>query len=225
MRLLLIEDTPRLRELLIESVHAAGWRIDAFGTCAEAEEALSTTAYDLLLLDLGLPDGDGIELIRALRRQGRRMPILVLTARSAVDERISGLDAGADDYLVKPFNHGEFLARCRALLRRSPEAAPPVLTAGRLVFDPAAGVLTCEGRDLGLTPRERTVAEILMREVGRAVPKRKLEHALSEFGDDISTNAVELAISRLRKKLNAVEPGAALETIRGLGYLLRELNE
>jgi len=225
MRLLLIEDTPRLRELLVESVHAAGWRIDALGTCAEAEEAIATTSYDLLLIDLGLPDGNGLELIRALRREGRRTPILVLTARAAVDERIAGLDAGADDYLVKPFNHGEFLARCRALLRRSPETAPPILTAGGLVFDPAAGVLRCRNQDAPLTPRERTIVEILMRDAGRVVPKRKLENALSEYGDDISTNAIELAVSRLRKKLATLESGAALETIRGLGYLLRELKE
>ncbi|HUO55199.1 MAG TPA: response regulator transcription factor [Rhodoblastus sp.] len=222
MRLLLIEDTPRLRELLIEGVHAAGWRIDAFGTLAEAEEAVATTPYDLLLIDLGLPDGDGLDLVRALRRDGRRTPILLLTARGAVDERIAGLDAGADDYLVKPFNHGEFLARCRALLRRSPETAPPVLTAGRLTFDPASGAMTCDGEETPLTPRERAIMEILMRDVGRAVPKRRLEHALSEFDDDMSTNALELAISRLRKKLAGFESGAALETIRGLGYLLRE---
>ena len=223
MRLLLIEDTERLRELLIESVHAVGWRIDAFGTVAEGEEAIATTHYDLLLLDLGLPDGDGLDLIRALRRNGVRTPILAMTARGAIDERIAGLDAGADDYLIKPFNHGEFLARCRALMRRSPETAQPVLTAGRLVFDPAVELSTCAGQEIPLTPRERAVAEILMREVGRAVHKRKLEHALSEFGDDISTNAVELAISRLRRKLGAYESGAALETIRGLGYFLREL--
>lgn len=223
MRVLLIEDTPRLRELLIESVHATGWRIDAFGTVAEGEEAIATTSYDLLLIDLGLPDGDGLDLIRALRRNGVRTPILAITARGAVDERIAGLDAGADDYLIKPFNHGEFLARCRALLRRFPETALPVLTAGRLAFDPASGGLTCAGEDVPLTPRERAIAEILMREVGRTVQKRKLEHALSEYGDDISTNAVELAISRLRKKLGSYDSGAALETIRGLGYLLREL--
>lgn len=225
MRLLLIEDTPRLRELLIESVHAAGWRIDAFGALAEAEEAVANASYDLLLVDLGLPDGDGLDFIRALRRQGHRTPIIVLTARAAIDERIVGLDAGADDYLVKPFNHREFLARCRALLRRSPETAPPVLVVGQLAFDPAAGALTCAGEETPLTPRERTIMEILMREVGRAVPKRKLEHALSEFGDDMSTNAVELAVSRLRKKLAAFESGAAVETIRGLGYLLRELKK
>lgn len=225
MRLLLIEDTPRLRELLIESVHAAGWRIDGFGTVAEAEEAFATTPYELLLIDLGLPDGDGLDFIRARRREGCRTPILVLSARAAVDERIAGLDAGADDYLVKPFNHAELLARCRALMRRSPETVLTVLAAGRLGFSPATGVITCGREEVPLTPRERTIAEILMRDVGRAVQKRKLEHALSEFGDDISTNAVELAISRLRRKLGSYDSGTVLETIRGLGYLLREIKE
>lgn len=223
MRLLLIEDTPRLRDLLVETVHAVGWRIDAFGTVADGEAAVATTSYDLLLIDLGLPDGDGLELIRALRARGVHAPILALTARAAIDERIAGLDAGADDYLVKPFNHGEFLARCRALLRRAPGPSAPILAAGQLVFDPATGALTCGGGEVPLTPRERAVAEILMREVGRTVHKRKLEYALSEFGDDMSSNAIELVISRLRKKLAVHEPGAALETIRGLGYLLREL--
>ncbi|WP_374547736.1 response regulator [Rhodoblastus sp.] len=223
MRLLLIEDTARLRDLLAESVHDAGWRIDSFGTLADGDAAIATTAYDLLLIDLGLPDGDGLDFIRALRRNGLRTPILALTARAAIDERIAGLDAGADDYLVKPFNHREFLARCRALLRRAAETAAPHLTAGRLAFDPATGLLACADQDVPLTRRERAIMEILMREVGRAVQKRRIEHALSEFGDDISTNAVELVISRLRRKLGSYPSGAALETIRGLGYLLREL--
>ena len=120
MRLLLVEDTERLRELLTDAVHGAGWRIDAFGCLADAQEAIATSTYDLLLIDLGMPDGDGIDLIRAIRRDGVKTPVLVLTARGAIDDRIVGLDAGADDYLVKPFNHREFLARCRALLRRAP---------------------------------------------------------------------------------------------------------
>ena len=223
MRLLLVEDNPRLRELLTESVHGAGWRIDSFGTVEEGKEAEATTAYDLLLIDLGLPDGDGLDLIREIRRRAVKTPILVLTARGAIDERIAGLDAGADDYLVKPFNHGEFLARCRALLRRAPDTAPPILVAGSLSFDPASGVLSCGETALALTPRERTIFEVLMRDVGRVTPKRKLEHALSEFGDELSTNAVELSVSRLRKKLEEHETGAAIETIRGVGYLLREV--
>ena len=223
MRLLLVEDNQRLRELLTESVHGAGWRIDTFGTVEEGREAVATTAYDLMLIVLGLPDGDGLDLIRDTRRRAVKTPILVLTARGAIDERIVGLDAGADDYLVKPFNHGEFLARCRALLRRAPDTAPPILVAGRLSFDPANGVLTCGESELALTPRERAIFEILMRDVGRVTPKRKLEHALSEFGDELSTNAVELSISRLRKKLEGNQTGAAIETIRGVGYLLREV--
>ena len=222
MRLLLVEDTARLRDLLTEAVHTAGWRIDAVATLADAEAALATTPYDLLLVDLGLPDGDGLDLIRMARRAGNRTPILILTARAAIDERIAGLDAGADDYLVKPFNHGELLARCRALLRRAPNATEPDLQAGSLVFDVASGSVTCNGSELALAPRERAVLEILMREAGRVVNKRKLEHALSEFGEEFSSNALETAVSRLRKKLDGTPTGVSLETVRGVGYLLRE---
>ncbi len=222
MRLLLVEDTSRLRELLVEAVHGAGWRVDAVSSVREAEDAISAADYDLLLVDLGLPDGDGLGLIRDLRRKKLSAPILVLTARSTIDERIAGLDAGADDYLVKPFNHGEFLARCRALLRRSPTTLQPQLAAGRLLLDVSTGLVKSGESDVSLAPRERTVLEILMRDVGAVVNKRKLEHALSEFGDERSSNAVELAVSRLRKKLEGIETDVSLETVRGVGYLLRE---
>ncbi len=222
MRLLLVEDSARLRDLLTEAIHGAGWRVDAVATIGEATEAVAVTPYDLLLVDLGLPDGDGLDLVREFRREGVQTPILVLTARAAIDERISGLDAGADDYLVKPFNNGEFLARCRALLRRAPNTKTPILLAAQLSLDVATGVATCANVDLGLAPRERMVLEVLMREAGRVVQKRKLEHALSEFGDELSSNALELAISRLRKKLEPHDCGVSLETIRGVGYLLRE---
>jgi len=222
MRLLLVEDAARLRDLLTEAVHGAGWRIDSVGSLIDAEEAIATTEYDLLLIDLGLPDGDGLDLIRTMRRAKNQTPILVLTARGAIDERIAGLDAGADDYLVKPFNHREFLARCRALLRRSPSVAAPALEAGRLIFDVASGSVMCGDEELALAPRERAVLEILMRDVGCVVNKRKLEHALSEFGEELSSNALETAISRLRKKLDPARTAVSLETIRGVGYLLRE---
>lgn len=222
MRLLLVEDSARLRELLTEAVHGAGWRVDAVATIEEATAAVVVAPYDLLLVDLGLPDGDGLDLVRGLRRDGVKTPILVLTARAAIDERILGLDAGADDYLVKPFNNGEFLARCRALLRRAPETRSPILVAAQLSLDVATGAAICGSVDLGLAPRERTILEILMRDTGRVVQKRKLEQALSEFGDETSSNAVELAISRLRRKLEPHACGVSLETIRGVGYLLRE---
>jgi len=223
MRLLLIEDSARLRELLTEAIHGANWRVDAVATADAAKEAIAVAAYDLLLVDLGLPDGDGLDLVREFRRAGVMAPILVLTARSAIEERIAGLDAGADDYLIKPFNNGEFLARCRALLRRAPDTKTPELSVARLHLDLATGFAKSSNVDLGLAPRERTVLEILMREAGRVVPKRKLENALSEFGDELSSNAVELAVSRLRKKLEPHDSGVSLETIRGVGYLLREI--
>ena len=222
MRLLLVEDSHRLTELLAERVHEAGWRLDCVQTVRDAEEAIRSGDYDLFLIDLGLPDGDGLELIRSIRLSGVETPVLVLTARGSVEERIAGLDAGADDYLIKPFNHGEFLARCRAMLRRSPQSVPPVLKVGQLSYDPATARFGTDTEEIPLPPRERAVAEILLREGGRVVPKRKLEAALSEFGEQLSTNALELAVSRLRKKLEKAETGASIETVRGIGYLLRQ---
>jgi two-component system, OmpR family, response regulator len=221
MRLLLVEDNPRLIELLSERVHEAGWRIDSLSSIADAEEAVRSDDFDLILLDLGLPDGDGLDLVRSIRAAGNAVPIIILTARGTIEERIAGLDAGADDYLVKPFNHGEFLARCRAMLRRAPRAVQPVLVAGRLSFDPAVATLNCADQEISLAPRERALAELLLRESGRVVSKRKLETALSEFGSEMSANALELAVSRLRKRLEPFDTGITIETVRGIGYLLR----
>ncbi|WP_431303430.1 response regulator [Sediminicoccus sp. BL-A-41-H5] len=222
MRFLLVEDAARLRQLLSDAVHAAGWNIDAVDTAADAREVIATTPYDLYLVDLGLPDGDGLDLVRSISLLGTKAPVLVLTARGALEDRVAGLDSGADDYLVKPFNAAELLARCRALLRRSPLAVMPVMTLGRLAFDSAQGRVTCDGQDLGLTTREKSVLEALMREAGRVVAKRRLEHSLSEFGEEFSSNAVELTVSRLRRKLEGCDTGTSLETVRGVGYLLTE---
>jgi len=224
MRLLLVEDSRRLTELIVESVHGAGWRIDGVGTLAEAFVTLQCEEHDLLVLDLGLPDGDGVDLLRQLRKNGSTIPVLIVTAAGDVDARISGLDAGADDYLVKPFHHHEFLARCRALARRHGGAAAPILAAGNLRYDPATGRLTCAGKRIAVAPRERQLVELLMRDVDRVVPKRRLEHALSEFGNLLSANALELAVSRVRKKFGEVPSGAEVETVRGIGYLLRTVD-
>ncbi|WP_421699537.1 response regulator transcription factor [Ancylobacter sp.] len=222
MRLLLVEDSARLRDLVGETIRMAGWRLDAVGGVEEAQEALATTHYDLVLLDLGLPDGDGLDVVRGLRRSRSSMPVLVLTARGAVDERIAGLDAGADDYLTKPFNNGELLARARALLRRAPVSAEPVLEAGALRFDPATQEARCGEEVIALAPRERATLEILLRNAGRVTPKRGLEETLSEYDEEISPNAIEVLMSRLRRRLAPYPTRTAIETVRGVGYLLRE---
>lgn len=224
MRILLIEDSARLRDLLCETIREAGWRIDAFATASEGRLALGAAAYDLLLLDLGLPDEDGLEVLKSIRRAKRQIPVLVLTARGAIDERIAGLDAGADDYLTKPFNNGELVARIRALMRRAPVTAMPTLEFAGLHFDVASRQVRCNEAEIALAPSEKSLLELLMRDAGRVVSKRKMEQAFSEFGDERSSNAVELAVSRLRKKLDANTAKAAIETIRGVGYMLREVS-
>jgi len=223
MRLLLVEDSDRLRALVAETIREAGWRLDAVASLGEAEAALASAGYDLVLLDLGLPDGDGLDLVRAMRRGGDKTPVLVLTARGAVDERIAGLDAGADDYLAKPFNNRELLARARALLRRAPIAVQPIVAAGALAFDSATQEVRCGVEAIPLAPRERALLEILMRNLGRVTPKRVLEEKLSAFDAEISTNALELALSRLRRKLAPYPTRAVIETVRGVGYLMREI--
>lgn len=222
MRFLLVEDSARLRDLLEERVRGAGWRLDGLGTVGAALEAARSVTYDLILVDLGLPDGDGMELIRSLRARGSAVPILVLTARGSIDDRVSALDSGADDYLVKPFNHVEFLARCRALLRRSGPHRSQRIVFGHLDFDPASGSVRVGGEIVPVSPRERSLLELLMRYADRVVAKERIEVALSAFGEEISTNAVELAISRLRRRLEPVNSGVTIETVRGAGYLLRE---
>lgn len=223
MRFVLVEDSARLRELVSETIRDEGWRIDAFATAAEARLALKDVDYDLVLLDLGLPDEDGLDLLRSIRKAGNAIPILVLTARGAIDERIAGLDAGADDYLTKPFNNGEMLARVRALLRRAPMAVMPELEFGRLRLDLATSSVRCDAAEIALAPGEKSLLELLMRSAGKVVPKRRIEHSFSEFGDEKTSNAVELAMSRLRKKLDGFPTGLVIETIRGVGYLLREV--
>jgi len=222
MRLLLVEDNPRLVELLTERIHDAHWQVDALGTAAEAAEAIRSGVHDLILVDLGLPDSSGLDLIRQMRRAGSSVPILIITARGSIEDRIKGLDAGADDYLVKPFNHEEFLARCRALIRRRSSGEVPDLSVGDLTYRPADKTLHVGAEIIALSPREIGIVELLVREAGRVVSKRKLETALSNYDNDFSTNALEQAISRLRKKIETASKEVRIETIRGLGYILTD---
>jgi DNA-binding response OmpR family regulator len=223
MRLILVEDSSRLRELLTERIRQAGWRVDSFATLRDAAHALDAISYDLALIDLGLPDADGKELIRSMRLKGSRVPILVLTARGAIDERVEALDCGADDYLVKPFNHVELLARCRALLRRSGPHLGERLEFGNVEFDPSSGSVRIQGEVQAFSPRERSLLELLLRNADQVVAKERIEVAMSQFGDEISTNAVELTVSRLRRRLDPGRAGVVIETVRGIGYLLHRM--
>lgn len=222
MRLLLVEDSLRLRELLGENLRGAHYPLDAVGTAAEARAAVTVVRYDLFIIDLGLPDDDGMSLIHELRSAGCKTPVLVITARAGISDRIAGLDGGADDYIVKPFNHSELLARIRALLRRPRDLLEPTIQIGRLVFNESTSEVRADGRTLDLRAGERRLLAMLMRQAGRIVPKYAIEERFSEFGRELSDNAVEAHVSRLRKTLDETPAGVFIETIRGIGYALRE---
>jgi two-component system, OmpR family, response regulator len=224
MRLLVVEDSQRLQELVADSLNSAGYRVDVAGTVADFLGSVVSVQYDLVIIDLGLPDGDGLSGIRALRDMGQSMPILVMTARGSIEDRVIGLDSGADDYLIKPFNHTELLARVRALLRRPSELHGPVLSRGDLELDEANGQARCAGIPVDLRPSERRLLAILMRRGNNVVPKSVIEVALSEFGREVSSNAVEAIVSRTRKALADAGSRIVIETMRGIGYQLREEN-
>jgi two-component system OmpR family response regulator len=225
VRLLLAEDSERLQELLSESLKNAGYMLDVVATAAELFSSVAATKYHLLIIDLGLPDGDGLSAIRDLRATGMSLPILIITARGSIDDRIIGLDSGADDYLIKPFNHAELLARVRALLRRPSELQGPVLRRGKTEFDQAKDEVRCSGRPVQLRLSERRLLAALMRRSGAVVAKSAIEGTLSQFSRDLSPNAVEALVSRLRKALGDAESGIVIETIRGVGYRLTEEDE
>ncbi len=220
MRLLLVEDNARLCELVRQALAADGFAVDVAQTLRAAEEFLERTAYDLIVLDLGLPDGDGLTLIKALRARAQAVPILVMTARSGLDDRILGLDLGADDYLVKPFATGELAARCRALLRRPGGVLGSMLTAGNLAFDSNARRATIAGTPAEIPPRELSLLELLLRRYGQVIPRANLERGLYAMGEEVSPNALEAAVSRLRRRLAAAGADVTIHTVHGIGYAL-----
>lgn len=222
MRLLLVEDTARLGELLSEGLARDGFAVDWRRDIEGAAEAAASATYDLILLDLGLPDGDGLDWVRTLRRAADLTPILVLTARGGLEDRVTGLDAGADDYLVKPFDVSELAARCRAILRRPGRRMTPVLTVGDLAFDVASRQAACRDAPIELSRREGDLLEILMRRAGSVVTRGTLEESLYAFNEPVTPNAVEVAVSRLRRKLDDAGCPGMLHTVRGLGYLMRD---
>lgn len=222
MRLLLIEDEAELRDLVERNLVRAGFTLDAVADLDEARAALDTSRYDSLILDLGLPDGDGLALLRELRSRRDPTPVLILTARDGVEDRVEGLNSGADDYLLKPFAMPELIARIKALLRRPSGALGTVLESGNISFDTVGRALSIGGRPVNLTPREMALLENLLRRAGRVVPKTVLEERIYGFDDEVTPNSLEVLMHRLRKKLEAGNFSGEIHTVRGVGYLLAE---
>lgn len=225
MRVLLVEDNLRLSTLVRRGLEKEDFTVDGVGTIADADAALGTVPYDVVILDLGLPDGDGLDLLRGMRAGGSHVPVLVLTARDGVDDRVKGLNAGADDYLLKPFAVEELTARLRALLRRPDGALGLSLTAGNITFDTTAREVRVGKKLLKISKKEMGVLEQLMRRSGRVVPKDMLESKLYGFNDEVSANSLEASISRLRKRLSLVDAAVSIHTLRGVGYLLSDSEE
>jgi len=222
MRLLVVEDNERLAQLMARLLAENQFTTDVVSTVEEAEAALELVAYDLILLDLSLPDGDGRDILRALRREGRASRILVITARADVVERVATLNDGADDYLVKPFSLDELLARIRALLRRPSETAQSLLSAGKLSLDRDSLTLRVGGEVASLTRRELGVLASLLSHRGQLVSRRKLEEAVYSLDEEVTPNAIEAAVSRLRRRLEALGAEVSITSMRGLGYILTE---
>lgn len=222
MRLLLIEDNPRLGELIADGLTVHGFAVDHCRTIASGHRTRALVAYDLILLDLGLPDGDGLDFIRRLRGAGDSTPVLVLTARGGLNDRLSGLDGGADDYLVKPFDLAELAARCRALLRRPGSCLGVVLQLGNVALHTATRTAAVGGRSIEAGPRELALLEHLLRRSGQMVTRSQLEQSLYSMGDEVTSNALERTVSRLRKRLTAANAEVTLITARGIGYSLIE---
>ena len=222
MRILIAEDDQVLADGLLRSLRASGAAVDHVANGSEADAALLTNAsFDLLILDLGLPRLHGLEVLRRLRARGSTLPVLILTAADAVEERVKGLDLGADDYMAKPFALTELEARVRALTRRGLGGASATIRHGPLVYDQTGRVASIDGKLIELSARELGLLEVLLQRAGRLVSKDQLVERLCEWGEEVSTNAIEVYIHRLRKK---IEKGPIrIATVRGLGYCLEKI--
>ena len=222
MRLLVIEDEARLSEILKVALGNAGFAVDIADSAADAEAALELINYDSAILDLGLPDGDGLTVLSAVRRVGKTLPILVLTARDAVEDRVSGLNAGADDYLTKPFAMTELIARIKALLRRPGGVLGITLDAGNVSLDTVGRELAVAGRPVRVSRRELAILEQMMRRFGRIVPKAVLEEKLYGIDEEPDSNPIPVHVHYLRRQLQIANASLAIHTVRGVGYILTE---
>ncbi|WP_412479678.1 response regulator [Azonexus sp. IMCC34839] len=216
MRILLVEDDPQLGDGLCVGLRQAGFAVDWLRDGHAADQALQSESFDFVVLDLGLPRLAGMEVLRNARRRDQAMPILILTARDATGDKVAGLDAGADDYLVKPIDLDELTARIRALTRRSAGRAAPVLTHGDVVVDPAAHRVTLAGEPVELSGREFSLLQLLIENAGRVLSRSQLEQSLYGWHDEPDSNALEVHIHHLRKKLGS----ELIRTLRGVGYTI-----
>ncbi len=224
MRILIAEDDQVLADGLLRTLRASGAAVDHVTDGAQADAALTTHGeLDLLILDLGLPRMHGLEVLRRLRARGAHLPVLILTAADSVEERVKGLDLGADDYMAKPFSLHELEARVRALGRRNAGASSNLIKHGPLVYDQSSRMASIDGRALDLSAREVSLLEVLLKRAGRLVSKEQLVERLCEWGDEVTINAIEVYVHRLRKK---IETGPIeIATVRGLGYCLQKIPE
>lgn len=218
MRILLVEDDQMLSNGVNLALTQNGYVVDHVRTGMDADRALVGTDYDLLVLDLGLPEMDGLEVLTRLRERGKATPVLILTARDTLEDRITGLDLGANDYMTKPFHLAELEARVRALLRKENWGNLTEIRHGDFCFDTSGRRLTVKGEPVELSAREVEVLELLLQRIGKVVNKNQIREHLSSWEEQISFNAIEIIVHRLRKKLE--EAGTNIRTIRGLGYLL-----
>lgn len=218
MKFLLVEDNQELADAISSRMRLDGHVIEHAANLADARAFVDVGEYDLILLDIMLPDGDGRSFLKAHRASDHDTPVIVLTARSQVSDRIGSLDLGADDYLTKPFDHAELEARCRAVLRRKAGKTKTVIELGGIVFDPLAGLLSVDGETVNLRNRELRLFELLINSPGQVFSKQKLSDRLFSYDDDVSENAIEVYIGRLRKHLE--NSRLKIITLRGLGYRL-----
>jgi two-component system OmpR family response regulator len=220
MRILVAEDDPSLAEALLRSLRQAGYAVDCAKNGEEADAALEVNEFDLLILDIGLPKKSGLEVLRRLRARNSKVPVLILTARGSLNDRVTGLDAGADDYLAKPFELAELAARVRALTRRGMAGGSALISHGALTYDQIGRVARLNGAPIELSAREVSLLEILLQRAERLVSKDQLVNHLCEWGEEVSGNAIEVYVHRLRKKLEA--GGVRIVNVRGLGYTLEQ---
>jgi two-component system OmpR family response regulator len=221
VKILVLEDDQRLRSVLVRGLHRSGHTVDVAGTVEEARWFLSETKHDVLVLDVMLPDGDGFTLCRDLRAAGDWSPVLMLTARDAVTDRVRGLDVGADDYLVKPFAFAELEARLRALDRRGPSDRPTSVVVGDLELDPAAHRATVGSRDLGLTGRQFSLLEFFMRRADQVLSRTQILDQVWDWAFDGDPRIIDVYVRSLRHALGSEAGAPWIETVRGVGYALR----